>query len=132
LIFPWGNTFDGTKLNYCDSNCEFNWRDAAYSDLNPYPAPVGAYPAGTSWVGALDMAGSLWEWTSTIYSAYPYDPSDGRENLNDRSSARTLRGGAWNWIALDARTTGRDNPVQPSSDWYGFRCARDYVEGDLP
>jgi formylglycine-generating enzyme required for sulfatase activity len=129
LIYPWGNSLDTSRLNFCDFNCEFNWKDTANSDGYPYPAPVAAFVNGVSWVGAYDLAGNLWEWTSSIYAAYPYN--SGRENPGDTASQRTLRGGSWNWIALDARTTARDNPIQESSDWYGFRCARDFVEGDL-
>ncbi|MCB0183275.1 MAG: SUMF1/EgtB/PvdO family nonheme iron enzyme, partial [Caldilineaceae bacterium] len=65
LIFPWGNTWDGSRVNYCDSNCEFeNWKDKANNDGYVTTAPVGRYPGGASPYGALDMAGNVWEWTS--------------------------------------------------------------------
>lgn len=133
LTYPWGNTFDGTRLNYCDSNCQYT-ADYSFNDGNALPAPVGSYPNGASWVGALDMSGNIWEWTSTIYSfPYPYNPNDGRENPADTNSKRTLRGGSWNWIAADARTTARDDYAGEfsASEWYGFRCARDWQPGDL-
>jgi formylglycine-generating enzyme required for sulfatase activity len=132
LTYPWGNSFDGSRLNYCDSNCQYT-ADYSYNDGNSVPASVGSYPNGASWVGALDMSGNVWEWTSTIYSfAYPYNPNDGRENPGDVNSKRTLRGGSWNWIAADSRTTARDDYAGQSSasDWYGFRCARDWQPGD--
>jgi formylglycine-generating enzyme required for sulfatase activity len=47
LIYPWGNTFDGSKANLVDSSG---------------PAPVGSFPAGASWVGVQDMAGNAMEW----------------------------------------------------------------------
>lgn len=128
LIFPWGNSFDQSTFNFCDADCQFDWRVSSFRDGHSGIAPVGSYAAGVSWVGALDMAGNLWEWTSSIYNPYPYNANDGRENLNDTASQRTLRGGSWNWIPLDARTAARDNPVQASSDWYGFRCVREYTE----
>jgi len=31
-------------------------------------SPVGAYPAGASWVGALDLAGNAWEWVADYYA----------------------------------------------------------------
>jgi len=60
--FPWGDGFDGTRLNYCDANCELDWSDGAVDDGYADTAPVGSYPAGASWVGALDLAGNVWEW----------------------------------------------------------------------
>ncbi|MBI5666829.1 MAG: SUMF1/EgtB/PvdO family nonheme iron enzyme [Chloroflexi bacterium] len=133
LIFPWGNRPDSTRLNYCDRNCEFNWRDTGGNDGYAEPAPVGSYPTGASWVGALDMSGNVWEWTSTIYTAYPYQANDGREDRSNVNAKRTLRGSSWNWIASDATTTARDDYAGDfaSSDWYGFRCARDFQPGDL-
>jgi formylglycine-generating enzyme required for sulfatase activity len=126
LVYPWGNQFDGSRLNYCDASCLFNWRDGAFNDHQSTAAPVGSYPGGASWVGALDMSGNVWEWTSSLYWNYPYSASDGRENPDDLTTPRTLRGGSWNWIGSDARTAARDDPIQGSSDWYGFRCVRDY------
>ena len=32
-----------------------------------------------SWVGALNISGNLWEWTSSLLMPYPYDSDDGRE-----------------------------------------------------
>lgn len=130
LLFPWGNQFDSSRLNICDSTCTQNWRVSSYNDGVAERARVGSYPNGASWVGALDMAGNLWEWTSSIYRNYPYNANDGRENAGDDHSPRTLRGSSWNWIALDARTVARDDPVQAHSPWYGFRCVRDWQPED--
>jgi formylglycine-generating enzyme required for sulfatase activity len=57
-------------------------------------APVGSFPDGASWCGALDLEGNVWEWTLSLYRGYPYDPDDGREDLGARDS-RVVRGGAF-------------------------------------
>ena len=33
-------------------------------------APVGSYPKGASWCGALDMAGNVWEWVEDWHGDY--------------------------------------------------------------
>ena len=63
--------------------------------------PVGSYPQGASPYGALDMAGNVFEWTSSIYKPYPYRMDDGREDMNDMSSERVLRGGSWDSTQLE-------------------------------
>ncbi len=55
---------------------------------------VGTFPRGASPYGVMDMAGNVWEWTSSRYQPYPYDASDGREDLKARG-ARVNRGGSW-------------------------------------
>jgi formylglycine-generating enzyme required for sulfatase activity len=53
-IYPWGNTFDGSLANL----------DGATG-----PVPVGGYPGGASWIGALDMAGNAMEWVADWWSS---------------------------------------------------------------
>ena len=84
--------------------------------------PVGTYPVNG--YGLLDMAGNVWEWVSSLYKPYPYDPQDGREDLQ-AGSARVLRGGSWGYSGNDLRVSFRG---QRSSSYFsgrlGFRCAR--------
>jgi gamma-glutamyl hercynylcysteine S-oxide synthase len=55
-----------------------------------------------STVGAHDMLGNVWEWTTsrwgrnwqTLEYNYPYEAEDGREDLSG-SHARVMRGGSW-------------------------------------
>ncbi|HEX2618714.1 MAG TPA: SUMF1/EgtB/PvdO family nonheme iron enzyme [Phototrophicaceae bacterium] len=136
--YPWGNQYDGARLNVCDQSCheahnDYTWADESYSDGYSDRAPVGSFPSGKSWVGAEDLAGNLWEWTSTIYAQ---DIRNGRENNNDLTAPRVLKGSSWNWIGVEGRGTSRADIAegvrdQGKSDWYGFRCVRDFDPEDL-
>jgi formylglycine-generating enzyme required for sulfatase activity len=79
-----------------------------------------------SWVGALDMSGSVWEWVSSLY--LPYDSQQSREA---DTGARTdvlsvLRGGSWGRVnAALFRGSDRNRFYPDDRDVnYGFRCAR--------
>ena len=129
LIYPWGNTFDGTRLNFCDFNCQDPGADPSYNDGYSTTAPVGSFPEGASWVGAQDMAGNVWEWVSSRLLPYPYDPSDGREVSaeQDDTSLRMVRGGGRLDPAYVVRAANR-NEREPTnfSGLYGLRCARSF------
>jgi formylglycine-generating enzyme required for sulfatase activity len=125
LLYPWGNAFDASLFNYCDASCQFRWRDEYGDDGSGTTAAVGSYPAGVSWVGALDMSGNVHEWTNSFYFDYPYDAEDGREapgNRND-STWRVVRGGSWIDEEYFARAANRFwiDPTVKSID-VGFRC----------
>ncbi len=80
-VYPWGDQFDESRCNTSESGI----RDTT---------SVYKYPDGASPYGLLDMTGNVWEWTSSLYEPYPYDPKDGRENPNS-SERRVLRGGSF-------------------------------------
>ncbi len=136
LYYPWGVTFVGSLLNYCDASCTFDWRDPTMNDGYRFSAPVGSYPGGASWVGALDMLGNVGEWTATIYDEvyyhYPYNPDDGRNDPNANASARVVRGGSWYDAPYFSRAADRGGfPIESQDDTTGVRCARDYSPADL-
>jgi formylglycine-generating enzyme required for sulfatase activity len=127
-IYPWGN--------------EWNEDNAVWSEnSNDQTAEVGTRPAGASWVGALDMSGNVWEWTSTIYGidnddydfsdsgdrlfSYPYVATDGREeNSNVRTYGRVRRGGSWGNDSDLLRGAEHNGSQADYWDNYsGFRCA---------
>jgi formylglycine-generating enzyme required for sulfatase activity len=124
-MFPWGNTFEGTLLNYCDVNCPLGPNDPTEDDGFAETAPVGSYPAGASWCGALDLAGNVREWVSDWYAHYrpdpqtnPTGPSEGQEHIP--------RGGCWLDTPDNARSTNRgSNAIGYTRHKVGFRCAAD-------
>lgn len=112
LIYPWGDENDESVLVF-DKNFENRTWD------------VGSYPAGVSWVGALDMSGSVNEWVSSLYERYPYDPNDGRENMDDASGQRVYRSGWNSYIDYGTSAAIRFRTAPDTRDWFiGFRCAR--------
>ncbi len=73
--------------------------------------PVGGRSAGRSWVGALDMAGSVWEWTADWFTAALY--ADAAAGALDPAgppsgSGRTVRGGSWDDPAPRVHTAYRE------------------------
>jgi formylglycine-generating enzyme required for sulfatase activity len=108
--YPWGNDAPSNNLLNYNSNT---------GDTTE----VGKYPAGASIYGALDMAGNVWEWVSSLYQSYPYSASDGREDLN-ASGSRVFRGGSWSYYGSYVRSALRYR-YDPSFilSGVGFRCA---------
>jgi formylglycine-generating enzyme required for sulfatase activity len=123
-VYPWGDTFDGSLVNFGDTNCPFCDGNKSFNDGFADVAPVGSYPSGKSVYGALDMAGNVMEWVSSLDKPYPYDATDGRENL-DSSDWRVLRGGSWLDHDYSVRSADRagGNPSGTTS-YLGFRCSR--------
>jgi iron(II)-dependent oxidoreductase len=81
--YPWGDEFDRTACNSGEGGIGAT-------------TPVGQYsPQGDSPYGLADMAGNVWEWTSTLFQPYPYDADDGREE-QEEIGLRVLRGGFFN------------------------------------
>lgn len=116
-IYPWGSELIDDNLVFDRNN-------------NNQTAAVGSRPAGASWVGALDMSGNVFEWVSSAYLPYPYDPEDGRENPAERDAYRVFRGGINNYIDFGAGATTRFNMEPNSRDWFvGFRCAKSFEGG---
>ena len=100
--YPWGDEEPTSRHALFDTQ---QWK--GYGTL----AVVGSHEAGASPYGIHDLAGNVWEWTSSDI------------NITDK----VIRGGSWNMVAYLMRTTFRE--VRRPSDIYvwfsGFRCAQD-------
>jgi len=108
--YPWGDRIEADRANV---------------GYTLGTTAVGSNSKGSSPYGAMDMAGNVWEWTSSLYKPYPYDPHDGREDLSAKGS-RVERGGSWYhppWHARTTRRTAAGHIYRRISD-LGFRCAK--------
>lgn len=113
LMYPWGNTFNPSNTVFSENSDDTS-------------ADVGSKPSGASWVGALDMAGNVWQWTSSLNMPYPYNAEDGRETNSDIRNDHVIRGGSYNSLEFELRAANR---VDGAADYYyiiGFRCVRDF------
>lgn len=123
--YPWGNDWDDER-----------YAATILARKKSGARPVASFPAGASREGIHDLAGNVWEWTSSPYVAYPgYAPR--MYELGFGSKARTVNavadfnpaqrvvvGGSFQNNALMARATARRaaDPEQ-ATDALGFRCA---------
>jgi len=133
-IYPWGDAFDGARLNFCDANCTYDWKDTGHDDGYERTSPVGSYEDGASWCGALDMAGNVWEWVNDWYQSDYYDVSPSSNPPGpETGDHKVLRGGAWYVPSVYARSADRVRylPVYQFVDW-GFRCVVAPTSSSLP
>ncbi len=123
LIFPWGDEFIGTNLNYCDGKCDQGHADDSIDDGFIKTAPVGSFPVGNSWAGLEDLGGNVSEWVSDWYGKYdivplvdPTGPDSGTEKM--------IKGCSWYSPSVYCRGATRGS-VDPDTrlDYLGFRCA---------
>jgi len=122
-VLPWGDTFEPARLNYCDAQCPTDMRDLKADDGFADTAPVGSFPSGVSWCGALDMAGNVREWVADWFAYY----SAGRQENPagpPSGTSRIPRGGCWLDRPDDARSANRgENEPDYTRHKVGFRCA---------
>ncbi len=92
-VYPWGDAAPSAELS--------NYLDTVGDTM-----PAGSYAEGASPFGILDMAGNVWEWTSSLDASYPYDAADGREEL-EAEGKRIMRGGSFYYAAQLLRCSAR-------------------------
>jgi len=102
--FPWGDDMP------VDQACWNGLGNRAVKGQRDGPCPVGAFPAGNSPEGLLDMAGNVQEWTSTVW----------------KEKARICRGGSWFHEDFEDLLTSRraSYSVTFRDNAIGFRCVR--------
>jgi formylglycine-generating enzyme required for sulfatase activity len=121
-IYPWGDSFNGELLNYCDRNCPQQWKENRYDDDFPLAAPVASYPRGASWCGALDMAGNVSEWAWDWYGPYPATQQTNPTGP-DTGTFKVVRGGNYTNDRIGVRAANRTHPEPVErSAIVGFRC----------
>ncbi len=113
-IYPWGDEFDPWRCNTLESGKRGTTTVGEYS------------PGGDSPLGVVDMAGNVWEWTSSILQPYPYSQQD-NHNEKNANARYVIRGGSWYYSRKLARTTTREAAVSTFiSSALGFRIGCNY------
>jgi formylglycine-generating enzyme required for sulfatase activity len=94
--YPWGNAFDQARCN---------------AETAAITTPVYRYSNGVSPEGCYDMAGNVWEWTSS--------------QVEEDQETYIIKGGSWSDDADAARCASRRS-VRPDlrHSTVGFRCVR--------
>lgn len=118
--YAYGDKFDTARCNTFETHVRRT-------------TPIGVFPEGRTPEGIYDLSGNVWEWTSTIWGKkvnqpdypYPYKARDGRENPEDGTVRRVVRGGSWNYSQYNARAAYRHNyhPTERINN-SGFRLVR--------
>jgi formylglycine-generating enzyme required for sulfatase activity len=108
-VYPWGDDFDIERANVVNSVA---------------PKPVGGYPSGASWVGALDMAGNAMEWVAdwldpAYYATGPAEDPPGPAT----GTVKVEKGGWWGSNEYVARSAYRhfEDPPTYGDKHIGFR-----------
>ncbi len=100
--YPWGSEWEAGRTNTNESEIGRT-------------TPVDRYPEGTSPVGALDMAGNVWEWCLNVHRSPAITGTTWWR-------ARVVRGGSWNHDRNFARAAfRRRGSLLSRGDSLGFR-----------
>jgi len=130
--YVWGNQWPPPPMvgNFADETAgpmyALRLIIAGYEDGYAETSPVGAFHAGASPYGCLDMAGNVWEWCADWYDSGYYAKAPNRNPAGPASgTTRVLRGGSWRSydpFGLRASYRGHRTPGC-RSNYTGFRCA---------
>jgi len=111
-LYPWGND---------EPDCSLANHVGCVADTTP----VDQHEKGQSSYGVYGMSGNVWEWTSTLFKAYPYKADDGREDP-DVLGERIARGGSWHVFGGNSGNVRADTRLKLDPGYFGgyvgFRC----------
>ncbi len=71
---------------------DYELKDSRFNDRVLHLADVGKYKAN-AW-GLHDLHGNVAEWTRSAYAPYPYNDTDGRNDVT-KCGKKVVRGGSW-------------------------------------
>ena len=107
-LFPWGDEFTGQAVA----------RHNLPAEKFDFTAPVGLFPPNA--YGLHDMAGNVWEWTSSEHRpTHSTEPVPGYD-------LRTIKGGSWDNSPRRLRVSERAalSRIGRHNLYVGFRCVR--------
>lgn len=110
--YPWGGRWQSDRANTLECGVLGS-------------TPIGVFPAGRSWCGALDMAGNVEEFVTDHYHPYPGGELVHDDLFKRMGHYRIARGGAFNRFRDLARNQRRHGPYPRSLYAMGFRLAED-------
>ena len=115
-LWPWGNEYE---LKYPDMATKANTHEFRVL----MTMPVGSFPNGASPYGVMDMAGNVFEWTSSWYKGYP-----GTKNKHPfyGETMKVSRGGGFMTPTYPYSLTFSRSALSPERKHRttGFRCAK--------
>jgi formylglycine-generating enzyme required for sulfatase activity len=120
-LYPWGD----------------QWNHELVADHDPERRPLnigmehpGNYPEGASPVGALDMAGNVWEWVGDWYAPDAYERATTEQPVGPETGIfKVLRGGDVHWDRRLLRSTYR-MPHPPHVDNWIMTGFRPVIDAD--
>lgn len=127
---PWGEKApSNVLLNGCGVECskmavERGWKwKPLHADEDGWPStsPVGTFSAGAGRWGHQDLAGNVWEWTSSRHCPYGTDKPEVCDKM-----PWVARGGGWasRYPGIFRVTFRAKFPTEYRAQDVGFRCAR--------
>jgi formylglycine-generating enzyme required for sulfatase activity len=110
--YAFGDDFDAAHCNAFETHVR-------------HTTPIGVFSGGQTPEGLVDMTGNTWDWTSSLYSPYPYDAADGREAPSPPGARRVVHGGSWSSDRVNARASSRNGYAPAYRDYFvGLRVVR--------